>query len=87
MGVALGGDGVAVSFNGGSSSVPRSGGEVVLDSFEPALGQIEVVAGGASLPAWRRLEAALSAGLAASGLDGACFSSPQRLTVLARACR
>src|SRR6478752_6849059 len=82
-GIALGDDGVVVPFNGRPGSFAR-GGEVVLDSFESALRQIEVVAGGASLAAWRSLEAALCAGMVAASVEGACFSSPQRVTVRAR---
>jgi hypothetical protein len=71
--VALGDDGVVVAFDGGPGSFTR-GGEVVLDAFESALRQIEVVSGGASLAAGRGVEAALRAGMVASGLGGACFS-------------
>ena len=50
--VALVGDCPGVSFDGGSGSAAGAG-EVVLGSFELSLSDGEVVAGGASLTAWR----------------------------------
>ena len=85
VGVALVGDGPVVAFDGGPRSLAGAG-QVVLGSFELPLGDGEVVAGGASLAAWRCREATLGAGVGSSGVGGSSFGRAQRVAVVGGRC-
>jgi hypothetical protein len=74
-----------VEFDGGAGSLPGAG-EVVLDPFESTRRDLEVVAGRASLAAWRSLETTLCAGVVASSLDGTGFCRTQGAAVISGPC-
>jgi hypothetical protein len=85
MGVTKIGDGPAVAFDSGASSLAGVG-EVVLGPFSLTIGDVEVVAGGTSLPARSSLETTLCAGVATPRLHGACFRASQRFTIISGRC-